>query len=369
MSRRARSSTALLALLAAGLCLPSLVQASEVVVQDDAQLLHRPTPQVRQTLRRLVSLGADRVRITAGWSALAPAPDAQRAPRRDERGLIFSERRSSRYARDPMARLDRAIRLADAAGLAVQIDLAFWAPRWAVARRLRSSSRQRWLPDVPRYARFVEAIAERYSGRFDDPRRPGRRLPAVRQWTTWNEPNHSGFLLPQWERVGGRLRPASPHHYRRMHEAGYRVLKRVNAANEVLLGGLASRGSARPGERSGMQPLRFLRELACVDDRLQPLTDSRCSPFTALQADGFAYHPYTFGTTPYGPSPRIDEVGIGELGRLSALLGALHARGRIERALPLYLTEYGYETNPPDRTRGVSERTQARYHGLATFLA
>jgi len=60
---------------------------------------------------------------------------------------------------------------------------------------------------------------------------------------------------------------------------------------------------------------------------------------------------------------------IGELGRLSALLGALHARGRIERALPLYLTEYGYETNPPDRTRGVSERTQARYHGLATFLA
>ncbi|MDQ3722331.1 MAG: hypothetical protein M3376_04530, partial [Actinomycetota bacterium] len=123
------------------------------------------------------------------------------------------------------------------------------------------------------------------------------------------------------------------------------------------------------GERSGIQPLRFLRELACVDDRLEPLTDSRCSSFTALQADGFAYHPYTFGTSPYGPSARIDEVGIGELARLSALLGALHARGRLERALPLYLTEYGYETNPPDRIRGVSERTQARYHGLATFLA
>jgi len=367
--RRALTSTAVIAMLAAGLSLPGPVGASEVVVQDDAELLHRPTPQIRQTLRRLVELGTDRVRITAGWSALAPAPDAARPPRRDERGLIFYERRSSRYAREPMARLDRAIRLADAAGLAIQLDLAFWAPRWAVARPLGSSVRQRWLPDVRRYARFVEAIAERYSGGFDDPRHPGRRLPAVRQWTTWNEPNHPGFLLPQWERADGRLRPVAPHHYRSMHEAGYRVLKRVNAANEVLLGGLASRGGRRPGERSGIQPLRFLRELACVDDRLEPLTDARCRAFAPLRADGFAFHPYTFGTSPYGPSARIDEVGIGELHRLSALLGALQARGRIDRVLPLYLTEYGYETNPPDRIRGVSERTQARYHGLATFLA
>jgi len=194
-------------------------------------------------------------------------------------------------------------------------------------------------------------------------------LPAVRQWTTWNEPNHPGFLLPQFERVDGRLRPASPHHYRRMHEAGYRVIKRVSADNEVLLGGLASRGGRRPGERSGVQPLRFLRELACVDDRLEPLTDARCRSFAPLQADGFAYHPYTLKTAPDARSERPDEVGIGELDRLSGLLSALHARGRIAAPLPLYLTEYGYETNPPDRTRGVSERTQAEYHGLASFLA
>ena len=336
--------------------------AREVVVQDDAELLHRSTSEVRRTLRALKRAGTHRVRITAGWSALAPDPQARRRPR-------FDERDSRRYARDPIARLDRAIVLARAAGLEVQLDLAFWAPRWAVARPLRSAARQRWRPNVRRYGRFVTAIARRYSGRFADPRRPGRRLPAVRQWTTWNEPNHAGFLLPQWERVDGRLVPASPHHYRRMHEAAYAAIKGTDARNAVLIGGLASRGAEAPGERRGIQPLRFLRELACVDDQLQPLTDARCRGFAALRADGFAYHPYTLGMRPDGRSTLPDEVGIGELGRLSDLLASLHARGRIERPLELYLTEYGYETNPPDPTRGVNPRAQARYHGLATFLA
>lgn len=359
----------MLAVLAIGMGLPVPAHASEVVVQDDAELLHRSTSQVRRTLLDLKTLGADRVRITVGWSALAPAPDAGRMPRVDERGKRFDDRNSSRYARDAMRRLDRAIVLADAAGLQVQLDLAFWAPRWAVDRPLTASRRQRWRPDVRRYARFVEAMVERYDGRFSDPRRPGRRLPAVRQWTTWNEPNHPAFLLPQFDRVAGKLRPASPHHYRRMHEAAYRVIKDVDPDNEVLLGGLASRGGRRPGERSGIQPLRFLRELACVDGDLQPLDDVRCHAFAPLQADGFAYHPYTFAAAPDSRSQRPDEAGIGELNRLSALLAALHARGRIARPLPLYLTEYGYETNPPDRTRGVTPLTQARYHGLATFLA
>jgi len=365
-----RAATVGLLLVGAALAGPSMARAAdagelaprEVVVQDDAELLHRSAPEVRRTLRNLARSGTTRVRITAGWSALAPEPQARRRPR-------FDERDSRRYARDPIARLDRAIVLARAAGLEVQMDLAFWAPRWAVSRPLRSAERQRWRPDVRRYGRFVTAIARRYSGRFDDPRRPGRRLPAVRQWTTWNEPNHAGFLLPQWERVDGVLRPASPHHYRRMHEAGYAAIKRVDARNAVLIGGLASRGSAVAGERRGMQPLRFLRELACVDDRLEPLTDERCSGFAALRADGFAYHPYTLRTRPDARSTLPDEVGIGELGRLSDLLGALHARGRIEHPLELYLTEYGYETNPPDPTRGVNPRAHARYLGLAAFLA
>ena len=135
-----RAAAVGLLLVGAALAGPSTAQAShagepaprEVVVQDDAELLHRSTSVVRRTLRDLARSGATRVRITAGWSALAPEPQARRRPR-------FDERDSRRYARDPIARLDRAIVLARAAGLELQMDLAFWAPRWAVSRPLRSA--------------------------------------------------------------------------------------------------------------------------------------------------------------------------------------------------------------------------------------
>ena len=58
---------------------------------------------------------------------------------------------------------------------------------------------------------------------------------------------------------------------------------------------------------------------------------------------------------------------VGDLPRLVSALRDL--RGRFEKPLDVWVTEYGYETNPPDRFRGVSLRRQARYHGLATFLA
>src|SRR3954451_20908667 len=44
----------------------------ETTVQDDALLLHRSDAQVRQSLHQIAELGADYVRITAGWSTLAP---------------------------------------------------------------------------------------------------------------------------------------------------------------------------------------------------------------------------------------------------------------------------------------------------------
>jgi hypothetical protein len=60
---------------------------------------------------------------------------------------------------------------------------------------------------------------------------------------------------------------------------------------------------------------------------------------------------------------------MGDLRRLSRLLDRLHRLGRIRSRLQIFLTEYGYETNPPDTVRGVNLRRQARYHGHATFLA
>ena len=50
------------------------------ILQDDAELLHRSTEEVAATLDRLRELGVDWVRVTAGWSVIAPEPDSPRRP-------------------------------------------------------------------------------------------------------------------------------------------------------------------------------------------------------------------------------------------------------------------------------------------------
>src|SRR5205823_5503842 len=117
---------------------------------------------VQRTVRRLASLGADRVRITAGWSALAPSPKARKRPHVDATN-------SGQYQPVALRALDTAVKAASAAGLKVQLDLAFWAPRWAVARGVEQTGRQRWRPDPGAFGQFATAMARRYNGNFADP--------------------------------------------------------------------------------------------------------------------------------------------------------------------------------------------------------
>ncbi|MEX2194936.1 MAG: hypothetical protein WD844_06595 [Thermoleophilaceae bacterium] len=336
----------------------------EVVLQDDAHLLHGTPAQVGEAAGQIASAGADRVRITAGWSTIAPSPRSRRRPH-------FDATDPAAYPEGGWRRLDRAVKAAHTRDLDVMIDIAFWAPRWAVSRGLERGlpARQRWAPSWRDYGHFAEAVARRYSGVFPDPDDPDRPLPAVRLWTTWNEPNHQGFLLPQWRRTRTGWRPAAPHVYRRMHQAAYDVLKRVSPDNRVLVGGLAAKGSSGRGERVSLPPLRFTRELACVDEEMRPLRIPECRNYRPLRADGFAIHPYSLDSTPDASNPNLDTTQIGDLDRLAGLLERLHANGRLAQELPLFVTEYGYETNPPDPKRGVSPEDQARYLGQATFLA
>jgi len=332
----------------------------ETVIQDDALLLHRPAAEVRRTAERMASHGADRVRLTAGWSALAPGADDRRRP-------AFDATDSRQYPSEPFRRLDRAVKEARKAGMEVMIDLAFFAPRWAVKSGSPRDGRHAWRPSSHEFGLFARAVAERYSGRFADPA-TGGKLPSVRLWTTWNEPNHPVFLRPQWERVRKAWRPASPHIYRRMHEAAYHQVKVVSAANKVLIGGLASEAEPGRGARRGIGPLRFTRELACVDSWGRPLRRQECRRFHPLRADGFAHHPYSRATKPDARDLTRDRVQIGELDRLTGLLADLHGRGRLAQPLPVYITEYGYETNPPDPL-GHTPEDHARYLGQATYLA
>ena len=335
-----------------------------VTVQDDALMLHRAPAQVRGTARHMASLGVDRVRLTAGWSALAPRANRRRPPR-------FDAANPDAYPQEPWARLDRAVKAVTEAGMEPQVDVAFFAPRWAVARvvRNRHPGRHRWNPDPKRFAQFAHAVARRYDGRHRDPAQRGGVLPAVRLWTTWNEPNHSAFLLPQWRRENGRPVPRSPDLYRELHARAYAAIKSVNPGNKVLIGGLSAEGMDGRGPRDAIPPLHFLRELACVDRRLNPIYRNGCRDFEPLRADGFSQHPYSLYSAPDVPSRETDFARMGDLDKLSNLLEALHRRGRTTSRLPIFVTEYGYETNPPDVVRGVPLRMQARYHGLATFMA
>jgi len=311
------------------------------IVQDDAELLHQAPQRIAATIADLRDLGVDWVRVTAGWSVIAPAPDASRRP-------DFDAADPAAYPAGAWSGLDRVMRLSRARGLRVAIDVAFWAPRWAVERPGRRADRERDSIVVGAYADFAEAVARRY--------------PQAVAFTVWNEPNHNAFLLPQWERSRGEWRPASPHRYRAMVQA---AVPRIQAAAPdvlVLIGATSSVGLQRADEAADrMAPLTFLREMACVDERLEPLRRPECRSFEPLPGDGWSHHPYSLDLAPWVVDPQAGNVRMGDLPRLTGLLRRLHDAGRTRESLELYLTESGYQTNPPDPTWQVSLADQARW--------
>jgi hypothetical protein len=374
--------------------------APETILQDDAVLLHRDEPGIRAALDRIRGLGVDRVRITAGWSVIAPQPDAAVKP-------DFDAADPAAYPPANWSNLDRAVRLAHAAGLRVMIDIAFWAPRWATHDDPQTADRLRTDIDPTEYALFSEAVARRYAGGYVPPAPPAgapaaqpapspdggvleallgggssqpapapaaapdpapEPLPAVDVFTIWNEPNHPGFLQPQWIQRDGAWVPRSPDVYRAMVRAAYPAIKAAAPASRVLIGATSSTGSKVPGQ-SGVPPLAFLRALACVDDHDRPIATGDCAGFTTLPGDGWAHHPYSLRTLPDAQPRNPDDLPVAATPRLAAELRRLVARGRLAPGnADLWLTEYGYETNLPDPQARFSQRQQPGLLAWAEYL-
>ena len=395
-----RNRLALVALLLAGATAPARASAApvETIVQDDALMLHASEADVRRGMERARDLGIDRVRLTAGWSVIAPHPDSPLVP-------IFDATDPAKYPAGSWDHLDRAVRIATETGIAPMIDIAFWAPRWATSEPLEMSSRLAADVNPRLYADFAQAVARRYSGTWTPPhpsaqspaattKPPDRTilddlfgrppsepapapaptaapepLPAVDTFTIWNEPNHSGFLRPQWAKEDGRWVPKSAEIYRAMVRAAYPAIKSVAQGSRVLIGGTASMGSSTPGV-SGVPPLRFLRALACVDDELRPVSTGGCEGYSELPGDGWAHHPYSLRTTPDVDTMDQDKLPVAATPRLTATLRALVDGGRLAPAnADLYLTEYGYETNRPDPNAPFSLEQQADLLAWAEQIA
>jgi len=189
---------------------------------------------------------------------------------------------------------------------------------------------------------FAYAAATRYSGTYR--RGDGVLLPRVRYWTAWNEPNLQIGLVPQWRRVGRTWVIQSAVDYARICNAVVEGIKTSMLRGEkVACGVTAARGNNNPsGDRPSVSPLAFLRAMKKAG---------------AEGFDAYAHHPYYGGPaeSPATPSPGRGGVTLGNIGALVSELTRLYGPKRI------WLTEYGYQTTPPDTVFGVTWATQARY--------
>ena len=350
----------LVSLLLAGSPLPS--RNLQTTIQDDAVLLHGSDSSVQNAVNQIAHLGFNYVRLTASWSTLSPQSNSVNMPRPP-----FDPTNSATYPYSGFHDLDRAIVDAHAAGLKVMVDVAFWAPRWAVPVG-SPGGQNRYEPNPTLFGDFAKAVANRYDGGYVYHSNPQVPLPAVQLYTIWNEPNQSEFLEPQWRRTPSGPIAESPHIYRGMYDDAYDQIKSVNPADKVLIGATAADGSSTPGQ-GNVPPIEFVQGLACVDQNLQPLKIPECNGYQPLRADGFSNHPYSLTTTPATSVSDPEEVPLADTSRLETLLSELKFEGRITSDWPIYDTEYGYDTNPPDPYAQFTPTQQAQFVGWSTYLA
>ncbi len=365
------------------------------VMMDDDQLLYRNDLVRGRTLVQMRSLGVDVVRATVLWKSVGEgaaltnkeinrlkgdkARDRARAQRRR-----FKPKDPRTYPTRNWDRYDNLVK--DAAKFGMRVYFTITGPGPSYAHRKAPPSQRAnagtYKPIPTRFRDFVEAVARRYNGRTRDENGVKRALPRVALWSIWNEPNQPGWLTPQFEKRDGQVVPAAPALYRKLYHAGVQGLERAGhslTADGIFIGETAPLGSDKQGPRNGMRPVPFLRELLCLkpDGTTYAGPDATrrdCDDFVRngpLKATAFAHHPYTKKAAPTKAPANPDEITIGNIGALGPLLDTLSAQsgGKLPAALPVLLTEFGYESNPPDPRNGIPYARQAQFNQLAEFLA
>jgi Beta-galactosidase len=202
-------------------------------------------------------------------------------------------------------------------GIAPLVTL-YGTPPWANGGRAEN-----WAPSsAATFGAFARRIALRY--------------PYVHLWAVWNEPNQA-----RW------LRPTTPSTYvTRLLNPAYAAIHTASPGSLVAGGVTAPRGAT-----GGVSPVRWIAGMAAAHARL----------------DAYAHNPYPLApreTPTSGGCGHCETITMATLPRLLAdVQRAFGARTRI------WLTEYGYQTNPPDRMLGVSYAQQARYLSEAALRA
>jgi hypothetical protein len=326
----------LTALLVALLCATTAsASKSQLSVLEDPQRTINPQPsQQTASLDETVALGGDVAKLTVSWRAIAPeGASAVKPP-----GVDLSDPGS--YPAGSWETIDRAVAGAEARGLRVWLMISGPAPRWAVARET-TPGLGAWLPDPTAYAEFVKAVARRY--------------PGVHMYSFWNEANLKRFIQPQSS--GGSVTSAV--HYRSMYRSAHKALEEVgHGSDTILFGELLARYQAYVPQLA-TRPLIWLRAFFCIDRAGRPLRGSaarlqQCANYRPIRTSGLAYHPYNLSGTPLSTERNSpDNAPINYLPRVERLLDqAAKAHRLTTRRLKIYSSEYGIQSNPPDKDVG-----------------
>lgn len=172
------------------------------------------------------------------------------------------------------------------------------------------------------FAAFAGAMAERY--------------PSVHKWTIWNEPNQRRWLST-----------ASPVQYvTRLLNPAYAAIHDASPSSRVAGGVTAPRGGT-----GGTSPVSFIRGMGRAGARL----------------DAYAHHPYALSpseTPSSGGCAQCQTITMSTIDKL-----VTETRKAFGRPVRLWLTELGYQSNPPDKLAGVPWQTQATYVAAAAYRA
>lgn len=375
------------AVVAVALLIPANAVASinqESILQDDDALIYSPPDKVQKTLDTLAAIGVDRVRATVVWGAIAPHPTSRHRPR-------FDATNPNAYPPGVWTHYDELVRLAQAHGIGVDFNVSAPAPYWAATKRAPVDYAKRdYYPSTSQFAQFVTAVGRRYSGHFMAPgSAEATPVPRVDYWSIWNEPDEGGWLTPQWQRLrNGTYVPEAAIMYRGLVDAAWRALSHTgHAGDTILIGETAAKGAPGHGVGISMRPMPFLRALYCVDTRYRPLRGNAAAElscprtptaaaFTAahpglFRATGYAHHPYSFHFAPQVHTADTDTATLADLSRLERALDRIFASYRlhIRGGLPLYLTEYGYQSRPPDPFVEFTAQQQAAFINQAEYMA
>ena len=376
---------ALLAVLAA----PAGANKTQESIFQDERLLMESGAGVRaQTLDELKALGVDTIRVNAIWARIAPERDSTTKPN-------FNAADPAAYPADNWAALDALVRDTAARGLGLYVTITGPAPKWAST----CGDRRTCNPNAEEFKAFATAIGTRYSGTYGGTpagggspgggglpiptttgigaaQAGGAALPRVARWSVWNEPNQGSWLSPQYTGSSKKPIPASARIYRGLLYAALDGLGASGHGNDQILVGETAPIGRTGGSLStrNRAPLAFWRDLLCIDSKGRALTGTNAKrqgctgTFRALPGN-VAHHPYSRGAIG-SPTSRAgrDDLPLASIRNLYRVLDQGAKRKRIAKSAPVFLTEYGIQTKPPDRF-GVSQGTQAKYLNLADWMA